>query len=178
VNAINLFANYGFASWLPTLMVQNGWTLSAASRLMSVLTVGAVSGSFIVSRLVDRGRIVRAFAGGYLVAALALLFCATNPASPAVWALLLVMIGFGAIGTQLTLGPLAASLYPEEARSTGVGWANGLGRAGSLFGPLAMAWLMNQHLPPTQVLAALTVPMLACVLCVLLLPLALRAPKE
>jgi AAHS family 4-hydroxybenzoate transporter-like MFS transporter len=178
VNAINLFANYGFASWLPTLMVQNGWTLSAASRLMSVLAVGAVSGSFIVSRLVDQGRIVKAFACGYLVAAFALLFCATNPASPAVWALLLVMIGFGAIGTQLTLGPLAASLYPEEARSTGVGWANGLGRAGSLFGPLAMAWLMNQHLPPTQVLAALTVPMLACLLCVLLLPLALRATKE
>ena len=178
INAINLFANYGFASWLPTLLVQNGWTLPDASRLMAVLSIGAVSGSFVVSRLVDRGQLVKAFAGGYFVAALALLLCATNPESRAVWAVLLVMIGFGAIGTQLTLGPLAASLYPPEARSTGVGWASGLGRAGSLFGPLAMAWLMNQHLAPTQVLGALTVPMLACVLCVFLLSLALRRVKE
>ena len=178
VNAINLFANYGFASWLPTLMVQNGWTLPSASRLMAVLAIGAVSGSIVVSRLVDRGSLVKGFAGGYLIAALALLLCGTNPASPAVWAGLLVMIGFGAIGTQLTLGPLAASLYPDDARATGIGWASGLGRAGSLFGPLALAWLMNRNLPPTQVLAALTVPMLGCVVCVLLLAVALRARKE
>jgi hypothetical protein len=50
-----------------------------------------------------------------------------------------------------------------------VGWANGFGRAGSLFGPLGLAWLMNQKLPPTQVLGALMVPMLACAACVLLL---------
>lgn len=177
LNAINLFANYGFASWLPTLMVQNGWSLPDASRLMAVLSIGAVSGSFVVSRLVDRGQLVKAFAGGYLIAALALLLCATNPSSRPVWALLLVLIGFGAIGTQLTLGPLAASLYPDEARSTGVGWASGLGRAGSLFGPLAMAWLMTQHLPPTQVLGALTVPMLACMLCVFALSFVLRRAK-
>ena len=84
------------------------------------------------------------------------------------------MIGFGAIGAQLTLGPLASTLYPAEARSTGVGWANGFGRAGSLFGPLALAWLMTQKLPPTKVLGALTVPMMVCVVCVLLLPAALR----
>ncbi|MEN9705324.1 MAG: hypothetical protein RLZZ393_1203, partial [Pseudomonadota bacterium] len=58
VNATNLFANYGFASWLPTLMVQNGWTLPSASRLMSVLAIGAVSGSYVVSRCVDRGQVL------------------------------------------------------------------------------------------------------------------------
>jgi AAHS family 4-hydroxybenzoate transporter-like MFS transporter len=178
INAINLFANYGFASWLPTLMVQNGWTLPDASRLMAVLALGAVTGSFVVSRLVDRGHLVKAFGGGYLIAAGALLACANNPSGGLVWAALLVLIGFGAIGTQLTLGPLAASLYPEEARSTGIGWANGFGRAGSLFGPLALAWLMNRHLPPTQVLGALTIPMLSCVLCVVLLSGVLRRDKE
>lgn len=175
LNAINLFANYGLASWLPTLLVQNGWTLAAASRVMAVLSVGAVSGSLFVSRCVDRGRLQRGFITCYLVAAAALACCAANPDGWWLWALLLVAIGFGAIGPQLTLGPLAATLYPAAAQSTGVGWANGFGRAGSLFGPLALAWLMNQKLPPTQVLGALMIPMLACVGCVLLLALALRA---
>ena len=87
---------------------------------------------------------------------------------------LLVLFGFGAIGTALTHAPLATMLYSEEARSTGVGWANGVGRAGSVFGPLGLAWLMNQKLPPTQVLGALMVPMLGCAVCVLLLVWALR----
>jgi AAHS family 4-hydroxybenzoate transporter-like MFS transporter len=177
LNAVNLFANYGLASWLPTLLVQNGWTLSSASRVMSVLAIGSVSGSLMVSSLVDRGRMALGFAGAYVVAALALLVCGTNPTGWWIWAGLLVLIGFGAIGAQLTLGPLASTLYPSEVRSTGVGWANGFGRAGSLFGPLALAWLMNQHLAPTRVLGALMVPMLVCVAGVLLLAAALNTKE-
>jgi MFS transporter, AAHS family, 4-hydroxybenzoate transporter len=178
LNALNLFANYGVASWLPTLLVQNGWSLPDASRVMAVLSIGAVTGSIYVSRCVDRGRIVLGFGGAYLVATLSLALCATNPGEFWVWAGLLVMYGFGAIGTSLTHAPLATILYDEEARSTGVGWANGFGRAGSLFGPLGLAWLMNQQLPPTQVLAVLIVPMLACAACVLLLVWVLRAENS
>jgi AAHS family 4-hydroxybenzoate transporter-like MFS transporter len=178
LNALNLFANYGVASWLPTLLVQNGWSLPDASRVMAVLSIGAVTGSIYVSRCVDRGRIVLGFGGAYLVATLSLALCATNPAGFWLWAGLLVMYGFGAIGTSLTHAPLATILYDEEARATGVGWANGFGRAGSLFGPLGLAWLMNQQLPPTQVLGALMVPMLGCAACVLLLVWALRVENR
>ena len=174
LNALNLFANYGVASWLPTLLVQNGWSLPDASRVMAVLAIGALTGSAFVSRCVDRGRIVLGFVGAYLLATLSLALCATNPSGFWVWAGLLVLYGFGAIGTALTHAPLATILYDEEARSTGVGWANGFGRAGSLFGPLGLAWLMSQKLPPTQVLGALMVPMLGCAACVLLLAWTLR----
>ena len=174
INAINLFANYGLATWLPTLLVQNGWTLAAASRIMAVLSIGALSGCWLASRLIDKQRIALGLGGGYAVAALALGLCATNPAATWVWVVLLICVGFGAIGTMLTLGPLAAAYYPEAMRSTGVGWANGIGRFGSLFGPLALAWLMNQHLAPTSVLGALMVPLFCCGLLALLLPRALR----
>jgi AAHS family 4-hydroxybenzoate transporter-like MFS transporter len=90
------------------------------------------------------------------------------------WAVLIILIGFGGIGASLTLAPLASTYYPPELRSTGVGWANGVGRAGSFFGPLAMAWLMQKHLSPTLVLGALMVPMALCAVFVTLLPLALR----
>jgi sugar phosphate permease len=163
---------------LPTLLVQNGWKLAAASRVMSVLAIGSVSGSFLISSLVDRGRLAIAFSGAYVIAVLALAICATNPASVWVWAALLVTIGFGLVGPQLTLGPLASTLYPVHARSTGVGAANGFGRFGSLFGPLALAWLMNRHLPPTWVLGALMVPMLCCAVLVLVLARVLRAETK
>ena len=178
LNALNLFANYGVASWLPTLLVQNGWLLPDASRVMAVLAVGAIPGCIFVSRCVDRGRIVLGFVGAYLIATLSLALCAVNPNGFWLWAGLLVMYGFGAIGTALTHGPLATILYDDEARATGVGWANGFGRAGSLFGPLGLAWLRSQKLPPTQVLGALMVPMLACAACVLVLAWTLRAESR
>jgi MFS family permease len=110
----------------------------------------------------------------YITGATALALCATNPGSAWMWAVLIILIGFGGIGASLTLAPLASTYYPPELRSTGVGWANGVGRAGSFFGPLAMAWLMQKHLSPTLVLGALMVPMALCAVFVTLLPLALR----
>ena len=175
LTAMNLFANYGLFSWLPTLLVQNGWSLAAASRVTSLLAVGGLTGCYFVSTQADRGRTVMALMGVYFTAAVALALCATNPGSTWAWVVLMIVIGFGGIGASLTLAPLASTYYPAELRSTGVGWANGVGRAGSFFGPLALAWLMQQALSPTLVLGALMIPMLACMLCVTLLPLALRS---
>jgi AAHS family 4-hydroxybenzoate transporter-like MFS transporter len=175
LTATNLFANYGLFSWLPTLLVQNGWTLAAASRVTSLLAIGGLAGCYFVSTQADRGRTVLALMGVYLTAAVALALCATNPAGTWAWVVLMIMIGFGGIGASLTLAPLASTYYPAELRSTGVGWANGVGRAGSFFGPLALAWLMQQALSPTMVLGALMIPMVLCFAIVTLLPMALRA---
>jgi MFS family permease len=175
LTALNLFANYGLFSWLPTLLVQNGWTLAAASRVTSFLAIGGLTGCYFVSTQADRGRTVMALIGVYLTGAIALGLCATNPGSTWMWIVLIILIGFGGIGASLTLAPLASTYYPPELRSTGVGWANGIGRAGSFFGPLALAWLMTQSLTPTMVLGALMIPMTLCALCVTLLPIALRA---
>ena len=116
-----------------------------------------------------------ALMGVYLTGALALALLATNPGAAWMWAVLIVFIGFGGIGASLTLAPLASTYYPPELRSTGVGWANGVGRAGSFFGPLALAWLMQKKLSPELVLGALMIPMALCALFVTLLPVALRA---
>lgn len=173
LNVVNLFANYGLASWLPTLLVQNGWSLAAASRATSVLAIGGLTGSFIASGLVDRGRIALGLGGAYAVAAVGLALCATDPQSTPVWILLLILIGCS-MGTALTLGPLASAHYPADLRATGVGFANGVGRFGSLFGPLALAGLMNQKLPPPQVLGTLMVPMAVCAVLIVWLARVLR----
>jgi MFS transporter, AAHS family, 4-hydroxybenzoate transporter len=177
LTALNLFANYGLFSWLPTLLVQNGWSLAAASRVTSFLAIGGLTGCYFVSTQADRGRTVMALMAVYLTGAAALAFCAMNPGSTWMWAVLIVLVGFGGIGASLTLAPLASTFYPPALRSTGVGWANGVGRAGSFFGPLAMAWLMQKSLSPTMVLGALMIPMALCAVFVTLLPLALRGDR-
>ena len=37
---------------------------------------------------------------------------------------------------------LAASFYPTASRATGVNWASGIGRIGSVLGSMAGGWMM------------------------------------
>lgn len=175
LNVVNLFANYGLASWLPTLLVQNGWTLAAASRATSALAIGGLAGSFLASGMADRGRIGLGLGGAYVIAAAGLALCGTNPQSTLVWVVLLMLVGC-TMGAAVTLGPLASAHFPPEVRATGVGFANGIGRFGSLFGPLALAALMNQQLSPTSVIGSLMAPMLLCAVLIAWLARVLRRP--
>ena len=60
--------------------------------------------------------------------------------------------------------------------ATGVGFANGVGRFGSLFGPLALAALMDRNLSPPNVLGTLMVPMVLCATLIAWLSRVLRRP--
>jgi AAHS family 4-hydroxybenzoate transporter-like MFS transporter len=53
------------------------------------------------------------------------------------------LIGMCGVGAQLTINALAARFYETKNRSTGVGWALGIGRFGSVAGPLTGALLFR-----------------------------------
>jgi AAHS family 4-hydroxybenzoate transporter-like MFS transporter len=46
------------------------------------------------------------------------------------------ILGVTVQGTQAGINALSAMYYPTVIRSTGVGWALGVGRVGSIVGPL------------------------------------------
>ena len=52
-------------------------------------------------------------------------------------------IGFFTYGSLIGLYALAAQQYPASARSTGVGWAIGVGRIGSIVGPYAAGLMIG-----------------------------------
>lgn len=59
--------------------------------------------------------------------------------------------GFWAIG---------ARLYPPEIRSTGVGWALGVGRVGAVLGPIVGGILVGAQLPIAAIFAVFAVPLI------------------
>ena len=60
------------------------------------------------------------------------------------------VLGVSVQGAQAGMNALSAMYYPTVIRSTGVGWALGIGRIGSIIGPiiggimLSMAWTPQQ----------------------------------
>ena len=167
---LNQFVAYALISWLPTLLHHAGLELAAASRATGLLALGGVIGSLLVTLLADRGRARFGLIGAYVLGATSLAVCGlvTSPTAP--WNLLVLFVGCGVYGAQMSLGAMVAAFYPAEVRATGIGWSTGIGRIGSVIGPLVLGLLLSVAQSPTSLLGALMVPVLLCAVGALFLP--------
>jgi AAHS family 4-hydroxybenzoate transporter-like MFS transporter len=68
------------------------------------------------------------------------------------------VLGITVQGAQGGLNVLAAMYYPTSIRSTGVGWALGIGRIGSIVGPLIGGAMLAMQWTPQQIFQAGAVP--------------------
>jgi AAHS family 4-hydroxybenzoate transporter-like MFS transporter len=72
--------------------------------------------------------------------------------------------GLFVLGGQFGLNALAGTCYPTFIRSTGAGWALGIGRIGSILGPVMGGVLIGLGLPTWILLICAAVPFVACAL--------------
>lgn len=63
-----------------------------------------------------------------------------------------------AIGVNQALSTVTSALYPAEVRATGVGWAFGAGRVGSLIAPLVGGLLLTRGVPGEVIFRLVAVP--------------------
>ena len=72
--------------------------------------------------------------------------------------------GFCIVGGQTAANALAAGYYPTSVRSTGVGWALGIGRVGSIVGPLVGGVLLTMKWSTAEVFMCAAVAALCAAL--------------
>ena len=125
---------YFLISWIPKLTEATGLSMSLAIYAGTVFNMGAffgiISQGYISSRMGIK-RTVALFLGitGILMATFKM-FIGSNT-------LLFVigLLGFTLQGGFVGLYVVAARIYPTEFRTTGLGWAIGVGRLGGVIGP-------------------------------------------
>ena len=66
--------------------------------------------------------------------------------------------GMGVIGGQTVANALAADFYPTAIRATGLGWSLGVGRVGSILGPILGGFLLSYGGSARRVFWAAAVP--------------------
>ena len=159
--ALNLFNLYVLISWLPTLLQRSGWSPDASLRGAVLIQLGGVFGGLAMARMLDRGATRRALLMGFLGSAACLGLFMLLPNGPA-WAALLLLVGAGVSGSQLSINALSAAYYPPQIKATGVAWALVVGGLGPVAAPLAGAWLITHDLPPVTIIALLAIPSLVC----------------
>ena len=166
----SLFVVYSLLSWLPSLLVEDGWAIADAARAAGWLGIGGMAGGLLLAWQVDRGHTRVALASGFAVSVFVLAGIALTEWSRHAWFGLLLALGLCTFGSQLAIGALSATMYPAALRVTGIGWAGGMGRICAWVGPMGVAALMQAGVSVRAVLGLLAVPQFVCLACVLLLP--------
>lgn len=157
----NLLVLYFLVNWLPSLLSLQGSSFSVASICTAVLNLGGIGGALAFSRLVNRGAFPLYLCAAYMAGVVSILAIVYGSDSTVILMLASACAGGIVIGGQMAMNAVTASFYPDEVRATGVGWALGVGRVGSIIGPLAGSIAIDAHWQGTTPLLLATGPLLA-----------------
>jgi AAHS family 4-hydroxybenzoate transporter-like MFS transporter len=147
---MSLLDIYFLANWLPTVLNDLGASVSAAALIGSMLQVGGIVGTFALGSIIDRFSF-RALALVYFIAVFAVGAIGQLGHSAILVTLAIFVAGFCVVGGQIAANALAAGYYPTAVRATGVGWALGIGRVGSIVGPLVGGILLSMKWSAAEV---------------------------
>src|ERR1700736_2161116 len=139
---MSLLDLYFLSNWLPTVLNDLGASVSAAAAIGSMLQVGGVVGTLALGSIIDRFSF-RALALVYFIAVFAVGAIGQLGHSVVFVTIAIFAAGFCIVGGQIAANALAAGFYPTSVRATGVGWALGIGRVGSIVGPLVGGALLT-----------------------------------
>ena len=150
---MSLLDLYFLSNWLPTVLNDLGASVSEAAAIGSMLQVGGVVGTFALGSIIDRFSF-RALALVYFIAVFAVGAIGQLGHSAVFVTMAIFAAGFCIVGGQIAANALAATFYPTSVRATGVGWALGIGRVGSIVGPLVGGALLIAKWSPGSVFMA------------------------
>ncbi|MDH6287023.1 hypothetical protein ACNJ7E_32675 [Rhodococcus sp. NM-2] len=166
-----------FKSWVPTIV----GLLGAPSRVViastGLTTIGGILAAIIIGPAVDKTNPFRTLGIVYLGGAAFVAALGWVIGGGSTWALLGTAFRTGTCvtGGQMSVIALATVLYPPGRRSTGVGWALGIGRLGGIAGPLIVGTALGAGFLPRDFFFALAVVLVVASISVLMLERRSRA---
>jgi AAHS family 4-hydroxybenzoate transporter-like MFS transporter len=158
INFMNLLCAYFLANWLPVVISDAGHSGSQAVLAGTMLWVGGVIGNLVLGWLVDRRGFGLVLSLTFLVAATAIASIGQVAGSLAAVFIVISIAGFCVLGAQSGLNALGPTYYPVSVRSTGTGWASGIGRFGSIVGPVVGGELMHLNWSTAELFHAAALP--------------------
>ncbi|KAA1003722.1 aromatic acid/H+ symport family MFS transporter [Paraburkholderia panacisoli] len=161
---------YALLFWVPTLLVDFGFSADHASVGMAAFSIGGLSGNILMTcavammTLAGRLRVKSALVLGLLLVMLSITSLSQVAVTPGIVLLLIGVIGAGLVNGIMGQTALAVSFYPPEIRATGVGWGHAIGRVGSFVGPAIGGGLLSLGWPVRDIVLISVVPAGAAIL--------------
>jgi AAHS family 4-hydroxybenzoate transporter-like MFS transporter len=159
------------ANWLATFMQElAGLPIEVFAFYMIIGYFGGASGTLAMGWLMDRMNPYWLIAGYFVIDAAAILSLGFIPPEAAIaFVSALIAWNFCQVGGQTGINNLATLGYPPEMRSSGIGWAGGMGRMGGIVFPALGGIALGMSLPLATIMTAAAIPALAIAVLIVVL---------
>jgi MFS transporter, AAHS family, 4-hydroxybenzoate transporter len=157
---MNLLVLFFLNNWLPTLMNDAGIKVQTAILITTLFQIAGTVGAIFLGWMFDRGFSFRTLALAYLGAAVSVILIGQSGVSIGFLMATVTAAGFCIVGGQTSSQALVAHFYPTAIRSTGVGWCHGIGRIGSIVGPILGGMLLTTGVHASSVFWVIAIPSL------------------
>ncbi|SEM55289.1 MFS transporter, AAHS family, benzoate transport protein [Pseudoxanthomonas sp. GM95] len=145
------------SSWLPKVMQEAGYAQKASMLTLFSLNFGGMAGAIAGGWLGDRFGLPKVVVVFFIAAMASIALIGYIPSVPVLFTLVFIA-GATTIGTQILLYASVAQLYTMSVRSTGLGWASGVGRVGAIVGPTLGGVLLAKEMPLQQSFLIFAIP--------------------
>ena len=133
------FSYYGFFTWIPTLLVKQGLTITKSFGYSIIIYLAQIPGyysaAFVSEKLDRKWTIILYMIGGGLSA-----FGMANMRDPKLIILFGSCLSFFMNGTYAGIYAYTPEVYPTAFRTTGMGVASSFGRLGGLSAPIVIGF--------------------------------------
>ncbi|WIH05353.1 MFS transporter [Xanthomonas translucens pv. graminis] len=166
---LHMFAFFFVLSWTPKLLIAAGMSAQQGITGGTLLNLGGIVGGGVFSWLAVRWSLRWSTLAMFLLGALAMLaFSAYSTHLASAFAIALV-IGAAVFAAMSGLYATAPVVFDASIRSTGLGWAIGIGRIGAILSPPTVGWLLDGGWSPQHLYLLCTVPLLLAAVALLAL---------
>lgn len=145
---------YSLNTWLPRLMMQAGYDLKSSLTFIAVMQIGAIVGTIVFGRLVDKIGFKKVLVPLFFCGAIALSLIGFTDSTFIAFALISI-IGAATVGVQNLSNAFVSQYYPTEMRSTALGSTMAFGRIGGIVAPTFVGILLTMNLQPQFNFAAI-----------------------
>jgi MFS transporter, AAHS family, 4-hydroxybenzoate transporter len=140
-----------FVFWLPEVLHLTGMTPPQAVFASSLIPLGGIFAVLYLGFLIDRFGPQLALALHYAAGIVFVLLIALVAMPYPALLIVIFFAGVTVIGSQTGANAACGALYPARMRTSGIGWALGIGRLGGIAAAPLGGFLLARGLPPKQV---------------------------
>ena len=157
---------YFLMSWIPVLIENSNYSAAVGRDAFFMFNLGGIIGIYLIGILSVKWKLTNLILYLSLASAISMLVFAVTftivPDHLFLIIILILMIGILQQSAFTGLYGVAAKAYKTEIRSTGVGWAIGLGRSGAVAGPLVAGYLIAADFGISANFIFFAIPMIIC----------------
>jgi putative MFS transporter len=137
------FCYYGFFTWIPTLLVKHGLTITRSFAYSIIIYIAQIPGyysaAFLSERLDRKWTIILYMLGGGLSALLM-----ANARDTKTITIFGFFLSFFMNGTYAGIYAYTPEVYPTAIRATGMGVASAFGRIGGILAPIVIGFTFTR----------------------------------